>query len=173
MVRQVLAGAERTVAVGAGAMCETCRGVGGIVAVAYVKAARPGSRPNGPRLSATCVLTGEEEPVRAARAFVRERCKAWSVTATVAATAQDLANELAANADRHGSGGVELTVELGPDGLTVLVSDDSPLMPRLLPYRPGVTEKGIGLHLVQQLSAAWGFSLDDDGQGKRVWATVV
>ncbi len=42
--------------------------------------------------------------------------------------------------------------------------------PRVLPYRPGLSEKGLGLRLVKQLSTYWGAAADDGG--KWVWARI-
>ena len=40
----------------------------------------------------------------------------------------------------------------------------------MLPYRPGLSDKGLGLRLVKQLSTHWGAAVDDGG--KWVWARI-
>ena len=90
--------------------------------------------------------------------------------AAVVSAVIDIASELVANAVRYASRPVVLAVELEPDGMRVSVWDDGPGRPRRLPYRPGISERGLGLQLVTHLSESWGCQEDQDG--KWVWAHV-
>ena len=106
----------------------------------------------------------------AARAFCRETCAQWAVPDPVASSAVDVASELVANAVVHSEAVIVLAVELRSDGLLVSSWDDGRGRPRLLPYRPGLSERGIGLRLVKQLSEQWGWT--DEQDGKWVWARL-
>ncbi len=106
----------------------------------------------------------------ATRAFCRETLTSWEVPAELAASAVDVASELVGNALRCSGAPVVLRLELREDGLLVSVWDDADGRPRLRPYRPGISERGIGLHLVEHLSSAWGWT--DEQGGKWVWARL-
>jgi signal transduction histidine kinase len=107
---------------------------------------------------------------RRARAFTAQTCERWALPAPVRTAAVDVASELVANAAAHGSGPVVLALERGAGNLVVRVWDDGPGSPRVLPYRPGMCEKGLGLRLVRRLSTHWGTAADDGG--KWVWARI-
>jgi anti-sigma regulatory factor (Ser/Thr protein kinase) len=107
---------------------------------------------------------------RLARQFCRAACADWSVGAGPTGSATDVASELVANAVRVTATGVRLGLELSADHLLVRVWDDGGGAPRLLPYRPGVSERGLGLRIVKQLSTDWGWTDGDDG--KWVWARI-
>jgi anti-sigma regulatory factor (Ser/Thr protein kinase) len=83
---------------------------------------------------------------------------------------KDVAGELVANAVRLAADEVVLVVEVHQEAVLVGVWDDGPGVPRLLPYRTGVSDRGVGLRLVNQLSARWGWV--EDGAGKWVWARL-
>lgn len=115
-------------------------------------------------------LAARPESAREARAFCRDTAERWQLAAAVGSVVTDLAGELVANAVRHGRGPVVLALELGTGQVSVSVFDGGPGRPELLPYRPGVSERGLGLQLVQRLSDRWGWTAD--GDGKWVWARV-
>ncbi|MCW2613675.1 MAG: serine/threonine protein kinase, partial [Frankiales bacterium] len=115
-------------------------------------------------------LVADPSAPREARASSRETCRRWSLPPAIASAVVDLASELVSNAARHGHGPVVLALELGTGQVSVSVFDDGPGHPELLPYRPGLSERGLGLHLVQRLSDRWGWT--GDGHGKWVWARV-
>jgi two-component sensor histidine kinase len=81
-----------------------------------------------------------------------------------------VAHELVSNAVKHGDPPVALRLALHGSAVGITVSDASPLPARRLPYRSGVSERGLGLRLVTQLSREWGQRPDADG--KSVWARV-
>jgi two-component sensor histidine kinase len=121
-------------------------------------------------------LTRDVEPsaagLQAARRLVVESMRQWCIDERAANAALDIANELMSNAVQHARPPISVRVEL--DGaastVTVVVSDGDPTPARPLPYRAGLSERGLGLRLVTQLSTAWGQRRD--GEGKSVWATV-
>jgi anti-sigma regulatory factor (Ser/Thr protein kinase) len=115
-------------------------------------------------------LPAQRASARRARAFAGETCEHWSLPVPVRSAAVDVASELVSNAAAHGSGTVVLALERGAGNLLVRVWDDGPGLPRVLPYRPGLSEKGLGLRLVKQLSSHWGTAAEDGG--KWVWARV-
>src|SRR3954466_8811877 len=83
-----------------------------------------------------------------------------------------LSNELMTNAVQHGLPPIAVGSELDRINgtITVVVSDGSTEAARPLPYRAGLSERGLGLRIVAQLSTTWGQR--PDGEGKSVWATV-
>lgn len=85
------------------------------------------------------------------------------------ADAVQIADELASNALRHGSAPRTCTITLsaGPR-LRIEVADASPIDPRV---RPADETGGLGLVLVDQMSAAWG--VIHRGNHKIVWAELV
>ena len=115
-------------------------------------------------------LPADRTSARRARAFAVQTCDRWSLPTPVRNAAVDIASELVANAAAHGSGPVVLALERGAGNLLVRAWDDGPGTPRVLPYRPGLSDKGLGLRLVKQLSTHWGAASDDGG--KWVWARI-
>jgi signal transduction histidine kinase len=115
-------------------------------------------------------LGPDRSSARRARTFVVSTCERWALPDPVRTAAVDVASELVANAAAHGNGPVVLALERGAGNLLVRVWDDGPGSPRVLPYRPGLSERGLGLRLVKQLSTHWGSAADDGG--KWVWARI-
>jgi anti-sigma regulatory factor (Ser/Thr protein kinase) len=115
-------------------------------------------------------LPADRASARKARVFVVQTCDRWALPTSVRNAAVDIASELVANAAAHGTGPVVLALERGAGNLLVRTWDDGPGVPRVLPYRPGLSEKGLGLRLVKQLSTHWGAAADEGG--KWVWARV-
>ena len=115
-------------------------------------------------------LAPERSSARKARAFTVQTCDRWALPTSVRNAAVDIASELVSNAASHGTGPVVLAIERGAGNLLVRAWDDGPGTPRVLPYRPGLSDKGLGLRLVKQLSTHWGAAVDDGG--KWVWARI-
>jgi signal transduction histidine kinase len=115
-------------------------------------------------------LAPERASARRARTFTVQTCDRWALPTSVRNAAVDIASELVSNAAAHGSGPVVLAIERGAGNLLVRAWDDGPGTPRVLPYRPGLSDKGLGLRLVKQLSTHWGAAVDDGG--KWVWARI-
>ena len=144
-------------------------------ALAELRAERPdessAGEPDGPlALVRRTELPPDRTSTRRARTFATQTCQRWDLPAPVCNAAVDIASELVANAAAHGSGPVVLGLERGAGNLLVRVWDDGPGTPRVLPYRPGLSEKGLGLRLVKQLSTHWGTAAEDGG--KWVWARI-
>ena len=115
-------------------------------------------------------LAPERSSARKARVFTVQTCDRWALPTSVRNAAVDIASELVSNAAAHGTGPVVLAIERGAGNLLVRAWDDGPGTPRVLPYRPGLSDKGLGLRLVKQLSTHWGAAVDDGG--KWVWARI-
>lgn len=124
----------------------------------------------GPALVRRLELAVDPRSAHAARAFCLATAQLWSLPSSVASAATDIASELVANACMHSRTMPVLALELGPEAVQVRVWDDGPGTPRVQPYRPGVSERGLGLRLVKQLSSHWGVA--GDGDGKWVWARL-
>lgn len=107
---------------------------------------------------------------RAARAFCRRTWVDWSLPPTTASAATDVASELVMNAVEHGAGPVVLELRLGRQQLSVSAYDHGAGQPQLRPFRPGISSRGLGLHLVTHLSASWGWT--EERGGKWVWAHI-
>jgi anti-sigma regulatory factor (Ser/Thr protein kinase) len=106
-----------------------------------------------------------------ARAFVRETLHRWGLLGDEE-LAHDLvlaASELVTNAIIHGSGEVQVALQLTPAAVRLVVSDEGG---RNLPReRETVTAgafSGRGLRIVDQVAAAWG-SVRSDRGGTAVW----
>jgi two-component sensor histidine kinase len=102
------------------------------------------------------------------RTLVRETLSTWRVADAVANAALDVTHELVCNALTHGAPPVVVTLERSPSQLVVRVTDGSSDPARRLAYRPGVSERGLGLRLVAQLADEWGQG--PTTAGKQVWA---
>lgn len=124
----------------------------------------------GPALVRRVELPADPRSAREARGFCLETADLWSLPAGVANAVTDIASELVSNACAHSTTAPVLALELGPEAVLVRVWDDGPGTPRLQPYRPGLSERGLGLRLVKQLSSHWGVA--GDGGGKWVWARL-
>lgn len=134
-------------------------------------AAGPGPEASSePRVLRAVELPADEEASRLGRAFCRPVLDEWSLPRPVAEAAVDVASELVTNAARHATAPICLRLEMIGEQLVVSVWDDAPGRPRLLPHRPGPSDRGIGLHWVEALTTSWGWN--DEGNGKRVWAVV-
>jgi anti-sigma regulatory factor (Ser/Thr protein kinase) len=137
--------------------------------------AADGRRPDGhpppePALVRRLEIENGDLAPMLARTFCRETCAAWSVPSGLAASLVDVASELVSNAAQHATSPLVLSLEMRTDGVLVSVWDDAAGRPRLLPYHPGRSDRGIGLRLVRRLSREWGWT--DDQDGKWVWALL-
>ncbi|ROP34229.1 anti-sigma regulatory factor (Ser/Thr protein kinase) [Couchioplanes caeruleus] len=105
---------------------------------------------------------------RQVRQLVSQACAAWQLR-ELAATISLVATELVANVVRHAHTTMEFTLALRDDRVCLTVRDGSRLLPR--PKAPSVSEAGgRGLHLVRELTDAWGVLPVSDG--KVVWTKL-
>jgi|SRR5947209_1181191 len=119
-------------------------------------------------LSASFTVASGPDTGAAVRSFVRQTLREWEIDEAAANAALDVAHELTSNAIQHGVPPIELTLSRTPTELLVVCADAQPVLAHRLPYRPGLSERGLGLRLVAQLSDEWGQRSRDDG--KEVWA---
>ncbi|WP_067501553.1 ATP-binding protein [Actinoplanes sp. TFC3] len=102
---------------------------------------------------------------RQVRLLVTQACTAWQ-RREVASTAALVATELVANVVRHAHTTMEFTLGLRNGLVCLTVRDGSRLLPR--PKDPTMAQAGgRGLHLVRELTDAWGVLPVSDG--KVVW----
>jgi two-component sensor histidine kinase len=128
----------------------------------------PGGDPDALELHFVVRVANSQASLRATKAQMHEVMTQWHIDDRTANAVRDVAHELLTNALHHGQPPVELALHAGTLHLRLLVSDAAKSPARMLPYRPGVSEHGLGLRLVQQLSSEWGQQARRDG--KTVWA---
>jgi two-component sensor histidine kinase len=119
-------------------------------------------------LRLTCEVAATADAMRTVRTQLRELLTQWRLEDRTANAVLDVTHELLVNAHQHGTAPVQLTLEAGTAEIRAAVRDCSASPARLLAYRPGVSDHGLGLQLVRQLSSQWGQTTHDDG--KSVWA---
>lgn len=120
-------------------------------------------------LQFTAEVAATRASLRATKAALHEVLAEWQIEERTANALFDVAHELLTNALRYAETPIMLTVQATSTHLRVQVMDATPEPARMLPYRPGFSERGLGLRLVQQLSAQWGQQIREDG--KTLWAT--
>jgi CheY-like chemotaxis protein len=118
----------------------------------------------------TLRLDGDLTSARQARAFTATTLAAWGVTG-VEDDMLLVVTELVNNAVMHADGDCELRISITPLSLRVEVTDQGAGTPDPLPQSL-TRNHGRGLHLVDALTAAWGFE-PIDGGGKLVWAELL
>jgi anti-sigma regulatory factor (Ser/Thr protein kinase) len=126
-----------------------------------------------------CPLSRDPRSAGAARRLTRNTLRDWAL-ASLAADAEMIVAELAANALTHGAGpeadrrpgreNLGVRLRRGTSELICAVFDPSESVPML--KTPGSTEhSGRGLQIVDSLSDVWGWSPVPD-RGKAVWAVL-
>jgi CheY-like chemotaxis protein/anti-sigma regulatory factor (Ser/Thr protein kinase) len=115
-------------------------------------------------------LDGSLTSAREARAFTAATLDDWGV-ADIVDDVLLVVTELVNNAVTHALSACELRISVSPLSLRIEVSDEGAGTPDPLP--PSSTRNhGRGLHLVDALTAAWGFE-SREGGGKMVWAELL
>ncbi|MGQ7296908.1 ATP-binding protein [Quadrisphaera sp. KR29] len=115
------------------------------------------------------VLDAMPSSIAAARAVVRERCRAAGATDLSCDLAVLLTSEVVTNAVLHAASRARLSVVATSEAVHVEVGDDSTEMPRVLRLRRG-SPHGRGMALLEDLAGAWG--VREEPGGKVVWFTV-
>jgi CheY-like chemotaxis protein len=118
----------------------------------------------------TLTLDGSLTSARDARAFTAATLDRWGVDENID-DALLVVTELVNNAVTHAHSECELRISISPLSLRIEVRDRGPGTPDPLPPSP-TRNHGRGLHLVDALTAAWGFETIPTG-GKVVWAELL
>jgi len=132
-----------------------------------------------PGTFATCALSGDLLAAGVARHFTRTTLQGWDMGDLVD-NVELIVSEMLSNAIRHGlTGARDLPITPNLVGLGLLrrggtvlcaVSDPSSDIP-VVREADAFAESGRGLHLIDSLSASWGWT-PPNRAGKAVWATV-
>jgi anti-sigma regulatory factor (Ser/Thr protein kinase) len=101
-----------------------------------------------------------------ARWFVADALRDWDQPVDLD-TAALLTSEVATNAARHGKEPIELSIELEGQGLRVSAFDRGPGFD---PKDQAVRGRGLGVSLLDTLSAEWGVEPREDGT--EVWFRI-
>lgn len=103
----------------------------------------------------------------AARAFLSRLLQGWGLSDQVIDDAGLLATELISNAVRHGTGTVNLRVEVDDGVVEVRVHDEGAHVPLVGANEDPTSLGGRGLFIVECVADQWGS--DPDDAGKTVW----
>ncbi|MFP5371306.1 MAG: ATP-binding protein [Actinomycetes bacterium] len=131
--------------------------------------ARPLLRQRPERLTRRHELPCDLSANAQARALVESACGDWGVAGRFP-DATLVTTELVTNAVMHAAGTSVFIVSLDRHGLHVAVRDGSPSGTRAIRTGTDLSGAGRGLHLVAELSRAWGVAPHADG--KTVWAVI-
>ena len=123
-------------------------------------------RGSGPSRPAVLTLPPELPSVRAARAFVGQRCGDLGLSAEQCDDALLLTSELVTNAVLHGRSELCVEVTSLEDRVRVAVLDENSRHPAVVIEDPDALD-GRGLALVAAVASRWG--VDDRPMGKSVW----
>lgn len=144
------------------------------VALLALERAAPAQAPEyetAPALERRLELEPDRAAAQRSRVFVRRMLQEWALPELAVNAAVDVTSELVTNAVRAAPSHLVVSLTRRPQSLLVSVWDDAEGRPHLRAYRPGVSQRGIGLRLVKHLSQDWGW--DDEGAGKWVWARLL
>ncbi|GAA1904904.1 hypothetical protein GCM10009716_13600 [Streptomyces sodiiphilus] len=118
-------------------------------------------------------IPAELHQVSAARRLMETHLSRW--VCPLLDDASLVAQELIANAVRHGCSGpdetVVLSVEQTNSRLLIAVDDPSPKLPHVRRAADD-DSSGRGLLMVRALASCWGYRAAEDGRGKRVWCIL-
>lgn len=129
-------------------------------------------------------LAAEPSAPRWARLHAQDVLTAWEIGSPAADDALLVVSELVTNAVRHAIAVslvpdqvapptrlCALVLQRMPDHLLISVYDQD-RRPPVLKVAAAYGESGRGLHLVDELSCAWGYRYPNTSGGKEVWAKV-
>jgi anti-sigma regulatory factor (Ser/Thr protein kinase) len=117
------------------------------------------------------VAVGREHTRRALAAWGWSPCAPGDRTRT-AADVVLIVSELMANAVLHGSGPVELRLDLVGATLRIEVVDAGSALPAALAHHEPGLPGGHGLYMIDQLADQWGVTCTPGVAGKAVWAQI-
>ena len=123
-------------------------------------------------LDADVRVPDRADSIPAVRAFLARLLDGWGVAAEVIDDASLLTSELMSNAVKHGSGVVNLEIEVKDGLLHVGVHDDDSGTPVVREVSTNRTE-GRGMWIVQTLARDWGSESTAGESGKTVWFELV
>ena len=123
-------------------------------------------------LGADVQVPHRADSVPAARAFLARLLDGWGVSDEVIDDASLLTSELMSNAVRHGSGVVDLEIEVNDGVLRVGVHDDGRNTP-VVRDSGATSPGGRGMWIVQSLARDWGSEFHGEDPGKTVWFELV
>jgi two-component sensor histidine kinase len=123
-----------------------------------------------PRVRYETDVVPSTQAVHDARGGLRTVLHDLGMSPRLSNAALDIAHELLLNAHQHAAPPIRLSVEVGEHAVFIEVRDGSVEPARALPYRPGVSDHGLGLRLVRQLASEWGQEIGSEG--KSVWARI-
>jgi len=103
------------------------------------------------------------------RVQLRHLASLWALPEDCVDALVMIVNELVCNAIDHARTMCEVTVRNSRTLVRVLVTDDSPLPPRIPPHDV-TAPRGRGLQMVKALASRWGWTARH--HGKTVWAVV-
>jgi anti-sigma regulatory factor (Ser/Thr protein kinase) len=127
-------------------------------------------RHDGDKAQTMCVFGREADSVADARSWLSSFLRDQHVARAASSDAVLVISELVTNALRHGLGEIVARTALTDGGVLYLsVTDSGEELPELQPVDPSRVG-GVGLHIVDRLSAQWGISPFPGG--KTVWATM-
>ena len=115
------------------------------------------------------VISARVESVREARQWLDRFLRARAVSSAQREDARLVLSELVTNALVHGEDPPVVRAAFTESRLELSVTDAGDRLPTVLPVDPDRIG-GFGLHVVDQLSTAWGVSPFPGG--KTVWATL-
>jgi anti-sigma regulatory factor (Ser/Thr protein kinase) len=116
--------------------------------------------------AAEAVVPNRPDSTPAARAFLSRLLNGWGLPDSVIDDASLLTTELLSNAVLHGTGLVNLRVEVEDGVVSVRVHDDASGQPHVNHADP-TSLGGRGLFIVECVADQWGSEADDPG--KTVW----
>ena len=116
------------------------------------------------------VLATDEQEVPRARHMVAESLALWHLPCLIEA-AELCVSEMVANSVVHAAHGrIGFTLEYGDDGLRIIVSDGSPVLPATR-QPSAAAEHGRGMLLIDHFAKEWGTSVNRDGT-KSTWVLL-
>jgi len=122
-----------------------------------------------PPISATLRLQPQLDAPRQARNHLENTCR--HLAPTVRSDASLILSEIVTNAVIHARTMITIAIECDNNSVAVAVTDNSTQAPQLR-HHDDLFEGGYGLHLIDQLAAAWGYDASSDGEGKVVWFRI-